>query len=55
MYFRLGHLPIIGEVVEFDNLLITVKQADEHRINKVRIKRLNNKVVGEDNNANDLK
>jgi len=55
MYFRLGHVPKLGEVVEFDNLLFTVEQVDEHRINKVRIKKFNNKLVGEENNANDLK
>ncbi len=55
VYFRLGHVPQLGEVVEFDDLLITVEQVDEHRINKVRIKKLNNKFVGEENNANDLK
>jgi len=55
MCFCLGHVPQLGEVVEFDNLLITVEQVDEHRINKVRIKKLNNKLVGEENNANDLK
>ncbi len=55
MYFRLGHVPQLGEVVEFDNLLFTVEQVDEHRINKVRIKKFNNKLVGEENNANDLK
>lgn len=55
VYFRLGHVPQLGEVVEFDNLLITVEQVDEHRINKVRIKKHNNKFVGEENNANDIK
>ena len=49
MYHRLGHVPQTGEVVEFDNLLITVEQVDEHRINKVRIKKTPHDSGGEEN------
>jgi len=39
VYYRLGHVPQKGEVVEFENLVFTVEEVDEHRINKVRIKK----------------
>ena len=55
VYFRLGHVPQLGEEVKFDNLLITVEQVDEHRINKVRIKKINNELAAEENNTNDHK
>jgi CBS domain containing-hemolysin-like protein len=55
VYFRLGHVPQLGEEIKFDNLLITVDQVDEHRINKVRIKKINNELAGEENNTNDHK
>jgi CBS domain containing-hemolysin-like protein len=53
IYYRLGHVPQLGEVVKFDNLLITVEQVDEHRINKVRIKKIADELAGEENNKND--
>ena len=53
IYCRLGHVPKLGEVVKFDNLLITVEQVDEHRINKVRIKKIADELAGEENNKND--
>ena len=49
VYFRLGHVPQTGEVVKFDNLLLTVEQVDEHRINKVRIKQITHDPDGEEN------
>ena len=49
VYHRLGHVPETGEVVEFDNLLITVEQVDEHRIIKVRIKKTPHDQGGEEN------
>lgn len=53
IYYRLGHVPQLGEVVKFDNLLMTVEQVDEHRINKVRIKKIVDELAGEENNKND--
>jgi len=53
VYFRLGHVPQLGEVVKFDNLLITVEQVDEHRIHKVRIKKTNIEFAGEESDTND--
>ena len=53
VYWWLGHVPKKGEVVEFDNLLITVEQVDEHRISKVRIKKVTNESAAEENNQND--
>jgi CBS domain containing-hemolysin-like protein len=53
IYYRLGHVPQLGEVVKFDNLLMTVEQVDEHRINKVRIKKIADELAGEENNKND--
>jgi CBS domain containing-hemolysin-like protein len=55
IYYRLGHVPQLGEEVKFDNLLITVEQVNEHRINKVRIKKIANELAGEENNTNDHK
>ena len=55
VYFRLGRVPQLGEVVKLDNLLLTVEQVDEHRINKVRIKKIDNELAGEENNTNDHK
>jgi len=49
VYYRLGHVPQKGEVVEFENLVFTVEEVDEHRINKVRIKKIANQSVGEEN------
>jgi CBS domain containing-hemolysin-like protein len=49
VYCRLGHVPQKGEVVEFENLVFTVEEVDEHRINKVRIKKIANQSVGEEN------
>ena len=40
VYFHLGHVPNRGEVVKFDDLLIKVEQVDEHRIVKVRVKKI---------------
>jgi CBS domain containing-hemolysin-like protein len=40
IYCRLGHVPQAGEVVQFENLILTVEQVDEHRISKVRIEKL---------------
>lgn len=42
VYHHLGHVPNPGEVVQFDDLLIKVEQVDEHRIIKVRVKKLSN-------------
>jgi len=53
IYYRLGHVPQLGEVVKFDNLLMTVEQVDEHRINKVRINKIADELTGEENNKND--
>ena len=53
VYCQLGHVPNKGEVVKFDDLLITVEQVDEHRISKVRIKRVINESAAEENNHND--
>ena len=53
MYCQLGHVPNKGEVVKFDDLLITVEQVDEHRISKVRIKKVINESAAEENNQND--
>lgn len=53
IYYRLGHVPQLGEVVKFDNLSMTVEQVDEHRINKVRIKKIVDELAGEENNKND--
>ena len=55
VYCRLGHVPQKGEVVEFENLMFTVEEVDEHRINKVRIKKVANRSVGEENQNNGLK
>ena len=55
IYYRLGHVPQLEEVVKFDNLLITVEQVDEHRISKVRIKKIADELAGEENNKNDHK
>ncbi len=53
IYYRLGHVPQLGEVVKFDNLSMTVEQVDEYRINKVRIKKIVDELAGEENNKND--
>jgi len=53
VYFRLGHVPQLGEVVKFDNLLITVEQVDEHRIHKVRINKTNIEFAVEESDTND--
>ena len=53
IYYRLGHVPRIGEVVQFDNLLITVEQVNEHRISKVRIKKSASEMSDEENKADD--
>ncbi len=53
IYYRLGHVPQLGEVVKFDNLLMTVEQVDEHRINKVRINKIADELAGEEKNKND--
>jgi CBS domain containing-hemolysin-like protein len=55
VYYRLGHVPQKGEIVEFENLVFTVEEVDEHRINKVRIKKVANQSVGEENQKNGLK
>jgi len=55
VYCRLGHVPQKGEVVEFENLMFTVEEVDEHRVNKVRIKKVANRSVGEENQNNGLK
>ena len=54
VYYRLGHVPQKGEVIKFDNLLITVEQVDEHRINKVRIKKTPHDPEGEENREDAL-
>ncbi len=53
VYFRLGHVPQLGEELKFDNLLITVEQVDEHRINKLSIKKIDNELAGEEDKTND--
>jgi len=53
VYCQLGHVPNKGEVVKFDDLLITVEQVDEHRISKVRIKKVINESAAEEYNQND--
>ncbi|MEA3350074.1 MAG: transporter associated domain-containing protein [Chloroflexota bacterium] len=35
MYPRLGRVPRRGDVVEIDDVLLTVEQAGEHRVEKV--------------------
>lgn len=55
VYYRLGHVPQKGEVVEFEDLVFTVEEVDEHRINKVRIKKVANQSVGEEDQKNGLK
>jgi putative hemolysin len=39
LLFRLGHIPTIGETIEFENRQFTVTQMERHRIAKVRITR----------------
>jgi putative hemolysin len=53
VYYHLGHVPMRGEVVKFDDLLIKVEQVDEHRIIKVRVKKLSNSSVDEEIDTND--
>jgi len=53
IYCQLGHVPQIGEVVKYDDLLITVEQVDEHRISKVRIKKVIKEPAAEENIQND--
>jgi CBS domain containing-hemolysin-like protein len=40
---ELGHLPIVGESVEFDGALITVLKVDGYRLERLRIEKLNGK------------
>ncbi len=54
VYFSLGHVPNRGEVVKFDDLLIKVEQVDEHRIIKVRVKKLSSTPGSEETDKNDL-
>jgi putative hemolysin len=53
VYHQLGHVPNPGEVVKFDDLLIKVEQVDEHRIIKVRIKKLTKLKSSEENDEDD--
>jgi CBS domain containing-hemolysin-like protein len=49
---ELGHLPIVGESVEFDGTLITVLKVDGYRLERLRIEKLNGKsgsLLGNDN------
>jgi CBS domain containing-hemolysin-like protein len=54
VYYHLGHVPNRGEVVEFDDLLIKVEQVDEHRIIKVRVKKLSSTPASEETDKNEL-
>ncbi len=54
VYFSLGHVPNRGEVVKFDDLLIKVEQVDEHRIIKIRVKKLSSTPGSEETDKNDL-
>ncbi len=38
---ELGHLPIVGEAVEFDGARITVLEVDGYRLERLRIEKLN--------------
>jgi magnesium and cobalt exporter, CNNM family len=40
LLFRLGHIPTIGETIEFENRQFTVTQMERNRIAKVRISRI---------------
>ena len=40
LLYRFGHIPTVGETVEFENRRFTVLQMDRNRIAQVRIKRL---------------
>jgi len=53
VYCELGHVPQQGEVVKLDDLVIKVEQVEEHRINKVRIKKLSNISEAEENKPDD--
>ena len=52
IYWQLGHVPKIGELVKFADLLMTIEQIDEHRISKVRIKKVINDPTAEENKQN---
>ncbi len=54
VYYHLGHVPNRGELVKFDELLIKVEQVDEHRIIKVRVKKLSSTPENEETDKNDL-
>lgn len=40
VFSTLGHIPTVGEVVEFDNVRLTVTEAERTRVSRVRIERL---------------
>jgi CBS domain containing-hemolysin-like protein len=40
MYSRLGRVPVSGESVDLDNIILTVEQVSGRRIRKVRARRL---------------
>jgi CBS domain containing-hemolysin-like protein len=50
---ELGHLPIVGESVEFEGAQITVLEIDGFRLERVRIEKLNGKAHGAFANGND--
>lgn len=54
VYYHLGHVPNRGEVVKLDDLFIKVEQVDEHRIIKVRVKKLSSTPGNEETDINDL-
>ncbi len=46
---ELGHLPIVGEAVEFDGARITVLEVDGYRLERLRIEKLNGGVYSNGN------
>jgi putative hemolysin len=49
---ELGHLPIVGEALEFDGARITVLEVDGYRLERLRIEKLNGAAGGPAGNGN---
>jgi CBS domain containing-hemolysin-like protein len=49
---ELGHLPIVGEAVEFDGARITVLEVDGYRLERLRIEKLNGAANAHATNGN---
>ena len=50
---RLGSIPEVGDVMEFDNVRITIKAMERVKIEEVELRRLNPKIDSESGSGSD--